>query len=276
MRAIAAAASLLIAGTTAGQEPPAPATPVVAEFRVFAGTEEISATTRLRIMPTGARSEASPVGGPPLRVTVPPGIYDVQALRMRPEGIVGIKWAERLVVMHYPDEGGRHLEVINFEPGYGALQLRASKAPLAGYDIAVFAAGEREAEAAAAVEGDDYRLFILEAGRYDVRVRRAGDPSQETHWILDVEVPADRTRLKQIDGSQDLNRGPSPADQVHEEQDDRDHQQHVDDPAGHVEREPEQPEQQQQDDERPEHELPLLRRWTARRMPARRYCRRRR
>jgi hypothetical protein len=51
------------------------------------------------------------------------------------------------------------------------------------------------------IDGEDYRLFVLKAGRYDIRVRRAGsanDP-QETHWYLDIEVPADRTRLKQID-----------------------------------------------------------------------------
>lgn len=203
MRAPAAVAlSLLLASAAGAQDPTPPEAPVTAEFRVFAGTEEITATTRLRIMPTGARSQASPVeAGVPLTVTVPPGIYDVQALRMRPEGIVGIKWAERLVVMHYPDEGGRHLEVINFEPGYGALQLRAAKGSMAAWDVAVFPAGEREARAAAAVEADDYRLFVLKAGRYDIRVRPAGAGApQDTHWVLDVEVPADRTRLKQVDG----------------------------------------------------------------------------
>lgn len=200
MRALAAVAGIVLAGLAAAQEPPARDTPVIAEFRVFAGTEEVTSTTRLRIMPTGTRSEASPVEGNPPSVTVPPGIYDVQALRMRPEGIVGIKWAERLVVMHYPDEGGRHLEVINFEPGYGALQVRASKTPLRAYEVAVFAIGERDTEAATAMDAGDYRLFVLKAGRYDLRVRRAGAAAQETSWLLDVEVPADRTRLKQIDG----------------------------------------------------------------------------
>lgn len=204
MRAFAGTAVLLFAALAGAQDRPAPDTPVTAEFRIFAGTQEITATTRLRIMPTGARSQASAVkDAVPLTVTVPPGIYDVQALRMRPEGIIGIKWAERLVVMHYPDEGGRHLEVINFEPGYGALQLRAAKAPIRAYDIAVFPAGEREAEAATVVTAEDYLLYVLRAGRYDIRVRPAGAAStpQSTHWLLDVEVPADRTRLKQIDGS---------------------------------------------------------------------------
>lgn len=176
--------------------------PVVVEFRVFAGAEEITHSTRLRLMPTGARDKASTMPEGRAHVaSVPPGIYDVQALRMRSEGIVAIRWAERFVVMHYPDEGGRHLEVINFHPGYGALQVRATGGGLGAHDVAVFHAGEREKPAGEAHEGDGYRLFVLKAGRYDLRVRRAGSAPGETEWLLDVEVPADRTRLKFVDGT---------------------------------------------------------------------------
>jgi hypothetical protein len=177
--------------------------PVTAEFRVFAGRDEITATTRLRIMPTGTRETPHTVReGKHLLTAIPPGIYDVQALRFRTEGIVAIRWAERLVIMHYPDEAGRHLEVINFESGYGALQLRAAKGSIAQYEVSVFAKGDRSTAAGQPIEGEDYRLFVLPAGRYDVRVRPAGPPqnAQEAQW-LDVEVPADRTRLKLITGS---------------------------------------------------------------------------
>lgn len=180
------------------------AAPVTAEFRVFAGTEEITTVTRLRIMPTGTREKSLTVEeGKRLVTTIPPGIYDVQALRLRTEGIVAIRWAERLVVMHYPDEGGRHLEVINFQPGYGALQVRATKGPIADYDVAVFAAGDRTATAGERLLGEDYRLFILKAGRYDIRVRRGPNPREtdDAQWLLDVEVPEDRTRLKTFVGS---------------------------------------------------------------------------
>ncbi len=193
-----------VAGEKSGQESASQETTahVTAEFRVFAGTEEITATTRVRIMPTGARDKASTVDqGKRLFATVTPGIYDVQALRMRDEGVIAIRWAERLVVMHYPDEGGRHLEVINFQVGYGALQLRTAKRPITTYEVAVFPAGNRTIAAGEPIQGEDYRLFVLKAGRYDIRVRHAGSPTdeQDTHWFLDVEVPADRTRMKQID-----------------------------------------------------------------------------
>jgi len=179
-----------------------PAAPVTAEFRVFAGTEEISTATRLRVMPTGTREKPLIVEGKRLVASVEPGIYDVQALRMRAEGIVAIKWAERLVVMRYPDEAGRHLEVINFQMGYGALQVRAAKGSIAAYEVNVFPAGDRTTPVGTPFEGEDYRLFILKGGRYDVRVRNAGPQKEasDAHWFLDIEVPADRTRLKIVGG----------------------------------------------------------------------------
>ncbi|MGH9346216.1 MAG: hypothetical protein ACRD26_03010 [Vicinamibacterales bacterium] len=188
---------LLAAGAPAQEA----AGPVTAEFRVFAGTEEITATTRLRIMPTGTRERSSTLDeGKPLVASVTPGIYDVQALRLRPEGIVAIRWAERLVLMHYPDEGGRHLEVINFQPGYGALQVRAASGSMGAYELTVFSAGDRTAPAGEPIDGDDYRLFVLKAGRYDIRVRQAGAPkgAPDSQWLRDIEVPAHRTRLKVI------------------------------------------------------------------------------
>jgi len=175
---------------------------VVAEFRVFAGHEEITANTRLRVMPTGKRESATTVAqGPRPSTTLAPGIYDVQVFRLKQDAVVGIRWAERLVIMQYPDEGGRHLEVINFEPGYGALQVRTTRGDLATYEVTAFAAGNRTVSATSPIRGDDYVLFVLRAGQYDIRVRHASgaeDP-EATHWILDVEVPADRTRMKQID-----------------------------------------------------------------------------
>ena len=179
------------------------AAPVTVEFRVFAGADEITSTTRVRIMPTGTRdTPISLTEGKQLVAAVNPGIYDVQALRLRSGGIVAIRLAERLVVMHYPDEGGRHLEVINFEEGYGALQLRAAKESMASLQVAVFPAGDHATDAVEPLHGDEYRLFVLKAGRYDIRVRQVGTRTEEdTRWVLGVEVPANRTRMKIIDGS---------------------------------------------------------------------------
>jgi hypothetical protein len=201
--AVPATALLVVSLAMASQAQEREAAPaqVVAEFRIFSGTDEITPATRLRIMPTGTRDRSTivPEGSPPL-VEVPSGIYDVQAFRLRQGSIVGIRWAERLVLMYYPDEGGRHLEVINFEPGYGALQVRAARGTSEDYDIEIFPVGDRSTPVGAPLAGDGYRLFVVPAGRYDIRVRPAGsvNDAAETRWFLDVEVPADRTRLKVI------------------------------------------------------------------------------
>jgi hypothetical protein len=199
-----AAAMLLLslAATTHAQDRSAPAGPVRAEFRIFSGVEEITASTRLRLMPTGTRDRPTTLAeGATLAADLTAGIYDVQALRLQQGSIVGIRWAERLVIMYYPDEDGRHLEVINFQPGYGALQLRAHKGQLSAYDVAIYPARDRSKPAAAPVAGEGYTLFVVPAGRYDVRVRPAGSVSdaEQARWLLDIEVPADRTRVKFVD-----------------------------------------------------------------------------
>src|SRR5438094_639297 len=84
------------------------------------------------------------VAGPGVRVTVPPGFYDAQAIRERDGRVLNIRWAERLVVMAYPDEAGHHLEVINFQNGFGALEVRARDGSVP--DATLFAAGSRQQE----------------------------------------------------------------------------------------------------------------------------------
>jgi hypothetical protein len=102
---------------------------------------------------------------------------------------VNIQWAHRLVVMSYPDEKGRHLEVLNFEPGFGALQVRTQDGALP--EVALQSGGGRDRVAGAPLKGAGYTLFVVPAGSYDVTIRR-GD---RTTRHADVEVPRDRTRL---------------------------------------------------------------------------------
>jgi hypothetical protein len=162
------------------------------EIRVFHGTEEVTADTRVTVHRAADRGE--PVAqftrrdGPP--PTVEPGIYDAQAVREQDGRVVSIRWAERLVVMPYPDEGGHHLEVINFENGYGALQVRAPRAASLP-DVQLYPAGTRVRPAGAPLQGPGYALFVVRAGRYDIQVRQGA----RVTWHADIEVPLDRTRL---------------------------------------------------------------------------------
>lgn len=183
-----------------GSLPPRPgqarAESVRTEFRVFDGTTEVSAETRLRVRPSGSTETGHVVEGATLAADLPPGIYDVQAVRQRSGEVISIRWAEKLVVMHYPDEGGRHLEVINFASEHGALQLRwpDGEAPDPA-EIAVTATREGDSRpiGSRTLHGADYALLVVPAGTYDIRITRAG---RDPLVMAGVEVPADRTRMK--------------------------------------------------------------------------------
>ena len=171
-----------------GLQTPAPITLVI---RVFDGAEDVTAESRINIFKAGdrqaalAESRARRV----VETSVAQGMYDAQIIREREGRVLNIRWAERLIVMPYPDEAGRHLEVINFQNGFGALEVR-------GHDpgdpeVAIFSAGSHDQEAAKRVGGTGYALFVVRAGRYDLRVQQGG----RTTWHPDIDVPADRTRL---------------------------------------------------------------------------------
>jgi hypothetical protein len=185
--------ALLLSVLSAGQTTPGLLT---VEIRIFAGGEEVTGETRVTLHRAAERSAAvAPAPGHEGRhvFTVAAGIYDAQAVRERDGKVLNIKWAERLIIMPYPDEGGRHLEVVNFTSGYGALQVKAPR-PAEAPELAIYSAGERTRPAAAPVanrHGQDYVLFVVPAGRYDVQVKAGTRPA----WHSDLEVPLDRTRL---------------------------------------------------------------------------------
>ena len=165
------------------------------EIRTYRGTEDVSAVTRVIVHRAGQREK--PVGqishGSRRTIGVAPGLYDAQAIHEKDGKVLNIRWAERFVVMPYPDEGGHHLEVINFVNGFGALQIRWSgnKMPGSDTDVALFTADEHSQPAAVPTTPGPYALFVVPAGQYDVLVRRGAALT----WHQGINVPLDRTRL---------------------------------------------------------------------------------
>jgi len=200
-RVVFVAASLvvsLIVNISPGLRRAQPAAAIRTEFRVFDGAREVTADTRLRVRPSGSSEQGRVVEGGELQLELAPGIYDVQAVRQERGQVVGIRWAERLVIMPYPDEGGRHLEVINFTNSFGALQLRwpDEQAPdPAGVAVTVSKRGEPRPTPTRVITGLGYLLLVLPADTYDVRITR---PGQDAILLPGVEVPTDRTRMKVI------------------------------------------------------------------------------
>jgi hypothetical protein len=181
-------------------QPDQPRTEIIrTEFRVFDGITDVGTETRLRVRPSGSTETGRILEGGPLAADLPAGIYDVQAVRQRAGQVVSVRWAEKLVVMAYPDEGGRHLEVINFANQHGALQLRwpEGQAPdPAGVTVTVTKDGESRPTPARTIHGPGYALLVLPAGTYDVRIAR---PGKDPFVLSKIEVPADRTRMKVIE-----------------------------------------------------------------------------
>jgi hypothetical protein len=169
------------------------------ELRVFDAGEEVTDESRVKLYPRGQRTNDIPVTATPgqaITATVPVGFYDAQAIREKKGQVVDIRWAEQLLVQRYPDEYGRHLEMINFRPGYGGLQIRPARDAVAaakGWAAVAHPAGDTTREAGKAVQAGEDLLFALPSGSYDVKVTMA---DKSTQWIRDMEVPADRTRLK--------------------------------------------------------------------------------
>jgi hypothetical protein len=163
------------------------------EIRVFHGLEEVTAETRVTVHRAGERGQ--PVaqigrGDAGRTMKVAPGLYDCQAVRERDGRVLNIRWAERLVVMPYPDEAGYHLEVINLMTGFGALQVPTTTAGGTHVEVALFGAGQRGRPTASA-SGPGYTLFAVPAGQYDLEIKRG----PRITWQNGVEVPLDRTRL---------------------------------------------------------------------------------
>jgi hypothetical protein len=169
-----------------------PAASLALELRVFNGPDDVTRESRVAVYRAGERADPlarSDVASGSLTFQVPAGFYDVQAFLERDGRVMAIRWAERLVVMAYPDEGGRHLEVINLKTGFGALQVRA-KPGEAVPDVAIYVSGVRDRHAAARLAGEGYALFVVPSGSYDLLLRGA-----RPAWHTQIDVPADRTRL---------------------------------------------------------------------------------
>jgi hypothetical protein len=185
--------ALALVTALAAQNPSAePGKPLTLELRVFNGAEEVTAQTRATVHRAGDRGEPLAQGAAPagrMELTLAAGLYDVQAIHERDGRVVNIRWANRLVLMPYPDEPGHHLEVINFKNGFGALQIRGASGSQP--DVAVYEVGVRDKPAAAPLSAPGYLLFVVRAGTYDLLARAPG----KSDWHLGIDVPLDRTRL---------------------------------------------------------------------------------
>jgi len=166
---------------------------ITLEVRTFDGMADVSDATRVIVHRAAQRDQ--PVGqinpGARPMITVPPGIYDAQALREQSGRLANIRWAERLMVMPYPDENGHHLEVINLQNGYGALEIRGTTGRGPEVDVALYGISDHTKPAASPLTTSTYALFVVRAGEYDLYVSRGAGGT----WHPRIDVPPGRSRL---------------------------------------------------------------------------------
>jgi len=204
------AMATFLAAVAAAQPAPAPAPPasavvvppgggnVTLQLRVFDGVTDVTRETRVRLYPAGGR--ATPIKltlGPDraYEADVPVGLYDVQAVQMRGASIAGVRWVERMLVQKYPDEYGRHLQVIHLKDGFGALQIRPQgpEAGPSGWSAVATPPGTPAVEVGKARALGPDLLLVVPAGTYDVKVVL---PSAQPAWLTGIDIRDARTRLK--------------------------------------------------------------------------------
>ena len=161
--------------------------------RVFNGTDEVTAEITRDRPRAGDRGEpllhASSAEGR-VEVRLAAGIYDVQAIHEREGRVLNIRWANRLVIMPYPDEPGP-------PPRSHQLPQRFWRAPdsrARRWAARTSRSTSRQTRQAGGGAVHDVDLPALRrAGRlYDLLAR---GPAGASTWHPAIDVPLDRTRL---------------------------------------------------------------------------------
>lgn len=188
------AATLLVPPGVTAQEPSI----VGLLVRVFDGLQEVTSDCQIAVYTATSRENAVAVEPQPdgwAHAEVPAGFYDVQVARRDADGAVALNWTERLSVLRYSDEAGEHREIINLQPGFGALLVHPPPSwvdPDLTWSVSVFLhSGVGRAGFAPTDEGAPPRVFVLPAGRYDVVAHNRAVQVSAT----DIEIPARHTRM---------------------------------------------------------------------------------
>lgn len=174
-----------------------PAPNLALDVRVFRGATEVTADTTVTVYRSGSRTGGRPApeaAGGERRIALPAGQYDLQLVQQQDGKAIGISWTSLRLLVDYPGEFRRHLEVLNFEKGWGALQIRKVGAQETGR-VAWSSRLLRTdgSEAARGLPGEGYQVLVAPAGRYMVEVTKADGTKTR---LANVDVRDNLTYLR--------------------------------------------------------------------------------
>jgi hypothetical protein len=171
------------------------AAPLALDVRVFRGSIDVTRETNVTVFPSGARTNGQPaplVATGARQLSFPPGRYDLQLIQHQDGKVSGIAWTTLRLLAAYPGEDGPHLEVLNFDTSWGALQIReAATQPSGSGRWSARLLRKDGSEVARGVAGDDYQVLVAPAGTYDLAIARPSSPT----LVRNVEVMANLTQV---------------------------------------------------------------------------------
>jgi hypothetical protein len=172
------------------------APPLSLDIRVFNGAADVTRETTVTVFDTGTRTNGRPVPYLPSgerQLPLPPGQYDLQLVRHQDGKVSGIAWSTLRLLVAYPGEAGRHLEVVNFAKDWGALQVRPERQSQSAAGTWSSRLLRKDgSEVARGVSGSGYQVLVAPAGAYDMVVEAPGlSPHRQA-----VEVKANLTYVR--------------------------------------------------------------------------------
>jgi len=186
---------LWLAVVTGGLMQAAP--PLSLHVRVFRGQAEVTKDTTVTVFPAGQRINGRQLAQAPesseRQLPLAAGQYDLQLVQHQDGKVSGIAWTTLRLLVDYPGEAGHHLEVLNFEKDWGALEVRPDGPHQSG-PTAWRARLQRKdgTEVAQGVAGEGYQVVVAPAGTYDLVIEGGASPVR----VPDVEVKANLTYVR--------------------------------------------------------------------------------
>jgi hypothetical protein len=172
------------------------AAPLALDVRVFRGSTEVTRETKVTVFAAGTRTNGRDVPLIPSgerQLSLGAGQYDLQMVQHQDGKVGGIAWTTLRLLVGYPGENGRHLEVLNFDKSWGALQLREYGSTVSGAPAWSARLLRKDGtEVARSVAGDGYHVIVAPAGMYDLAIAGARTPMH----LRDVEVKANLTETR--------------------------------------------------------------------------------